>query len=1086
MATHFYVALVFSILIQNVILNQNSPEVTISQGTLRGGIRKTIQGRSIFEFRGIPYAEPPIGEKRFKASVPLKSWHGILDATKDHNSCPQDDVMFRMYGIHGNEDCLFLNVYTPKISSDELLPVITFIHGGGFMTDNANPLLYGPNILLDKDVILVTINYRLGALGFLSTEDDVVPGNNGLKDQSLALHWVKNNIKSFGGNPDKITIFGQSAGGANLVFAGISSSGITPTAWSLAQKGNGIRNAKRLANYLNCPTTSNTEMVDCLRKVSAEDIIIQTNKFPEFNYDPSIPFKPTIEQPHENAFITQHPLEIIKKGKMANVPFMTGVTRDDGAMKSAAIYNDSSLVERLNNNFNKYLPMVLDYDQLYINQSTDKYTNAIKKFYLNDKDLYNSAKSGLTDMITDALFFYPARSVSVLHAKHSKKPVYFYLFEYRGSTSVSTYFGDPEHDYGVAHCDDLIYLLSSDVVVLNPNEEDKKMIDLMTTLWYNFASTGNPTSNTDDVKSQQWQPVTTDNLEYYSIKNYDKSEIEMHAFVCGILLIIGRICLADESLIVKVEQGILKGTIKETRNGRQFLAFQGIPYAEPPIGKLRFKEPLPGKPWEKMLDATKEHAMCIQFDIFVRNYTLDGDENCLYLNVYTPKVSKDKLLPVIFYIHGGGFVKGSANPSLWGPYLLLDKDVVFVAANYRLGALGFLSTGDSVVPGNNGLKDQSLALRWTKNNIKQFGGNPEKITVAGQSAGAASAYFHLLSPLSRDIPYAAISVSGITPTLWSLAQEGEEKRVTKQLAKALNCPTDSSEAIINCLRKVSAHDIVQKAVDFMVFNYDPALIYKPVIETYSENAFLSEHPIQIIESGKMAQIPFMNGLTTEDGAIKSSAIYDDYRFIEELNANFFKCLSYFLSYDEVQFDTDYISEAVREFYFNGTDVNNQTKSELTNSVTDSMFLFPQRSISLLHSKYSLKPVYFYLFGYKGSTSFSKRYGDPDHDYGVCHCDDLLYLVPNSYVNYKPSLEDIKMTDVMTTLWYNFASTGNPTPKLDSLINTKWDPVLSDGVEYYYIKDSKTFEMKKNLYEERFQFWKKLPQFSALHKFNNQL
>ncbi|KAK4880605.1 hypothetical protein RN001_008751 [Aquatica leii] len=530
MATHLNVTLVFLILIQNVKLNQNLPEVTISQGTLRGIIGKTIQGRSILEFRGIPYAEPPIGEKRFKASVPLKSWHGVLDATKDHNPCPQDDEMFRLLRIHGNEDCLFLNVYTPKISNDELLPVIAFIHGGGFMSNNANPSLFGPNILLDKDVILVTINYRLGALGFLSTEDDVVPGNNGLKDQSLALHWIKNNIKSFGGNPSKITIFGQSAGGANLIFAGISSSGITPAGWSLAPKGSGIRNAKRLANYLSCPTTSNTEMVKCLKKVSAKDIIIQSNRFLEFNYDPGIPFKPTIEHSHQDAFITQHPLEIIKQGKMANVPFMTGVTSDDGAMKSAAIYNDSSLVERLNNNFNKYLPMVLNYDHLYINQSTDKYTNTIKKFYLNDKGFDNSAKSALTDMVTDALFFYPARSVSVLHAKHSKKPVYFYLFEYRGSTSTSTYFGDRQHDYGVAHSDDIIYLLSSDIVIFNPNEEDKKMIELMTTLWYNFATTGNPTSNVDDIKSKHWQPVTTDNLEYYSIKNYDKVSMKKNLF----------------------------------------------------------------------------------------------------------------------------------------------------------------------------------------------------------------------------------------------------------------------------------------------------------------------------------------------------------------------------------------------------------------------------------------------------------------------------------------------------------------------------------------------------------------------------
>ncbi|KAK4880602.1 hypothetical protein RN001_008748 [Aquatica leii] len=544
--------------------------------------------------------------------------------------------------------------------------------------------------------------------------------------------------------------------------------------------------------------------------------------------------------------------------------------------------------------------------------------------------------------------------------------------------------------------------------------------------------------------------------------------------------------LADESPIVKVRQGLLRGTIKETRNGRQFFAFQGIPYAEPPTGALRFKEPLPSKPWENILDATKEHAVCVQFDVYFRNFTLIGDENCLYLNVYTPKVTKDKLLPVIFYIHGGGFVKGNANPSFWGPDLLLDKDVVFVTLNYRLGALGFLSTGDSVVPGNNGLKDQSLGLKWVKNNIEQFGGNPEKITVAGQSAGGASVYFHLLSPLSRDIPYAAISVSGITPSVWSLAQKGEAKRMAKRLAESLSCSTDSSQLMVDCLRKISAYNIVGKSKEFMVFNYDPSIIYKPVIESNSKNAFLPENPLKTIKSSKISQIPFMTGITTEDGAFKSSSVYNDNRLVEKLNSNFNEILPLFLHYDEVGFDTDHISKAIRQFYFKGNDVNDNTKAELTDVVTDVMFFVPQRSISALHAKYSTKPVYFYLFGYKGSTSFSKKFGDPNHDYGVCHCDDLLYLIPNSYVNHTPSLEDKQMADVMTTLWYNFASTGNPTPKLDSLISTKWDPVVSDDVEYYFIKNSKAMEMKKNLYEERFQFCNKLSIYNNIHKLKDEL
>ncbi|KAK4880599.1 hypothetical protein RN001_008745 [Aquatica leii] len=559
----------------------------------------------------------------------------------------------------------------------------------------------------------------------------------------------------------------------------------------------------------------------------------------------------------------------------------------------------------------------------------------------------------------------------------------------------------------------------------------------------------------------------------------------MYEFVFIVLLIFGQTDQANETPIVKVLEGFLKGTVKETKNGRQFLAFQGIPYAEPPIETLRFREPLQRKPWENILDATKEHAKCVQFDLNFGGHDIFGEENCLYLNVYTPTISKE-LLPVIFYIHGGGFVYGHANPSLCGPDLLLDKDVVFVTINYRLGPLGFLSTGDSVLPGNNGLKDQSIALNWVKNNIMQFGGNPEKITVAGQSAGGASVYFHLLSPLSKSIPYAAISLSGITPSLWALAQEGEEKKIAKQLAEALNCPTNSSQFMVDCLLKVSAYKILEKSREFAVFNNNPSILYKPVIEPYSQNAFLSEHPENIIKSRKMSQVPFMTGITKDDGAMKSSALFNSNHLVEELNLNFDQILPILLHYDNVRFDTNEITSAIRQYYFNGSDVNNDTKTEFTNLVTDFYFLIPQRSISALHAKYSTQPVYFYLFGYKGSTSYSKIFGDPNHDYGVCHCDDLLYLVPNSFVNHKPSPEDIKMTDLMTTLWYNFANTGNPTPKLDSLLSTKWNPIMSDDVDYYYIKDSKIMEMKKNLYEERFQFWKKFPLFKSIYTTKNEL
>ncbi|KAF2885849.1 hypothetical protein ILUMI_20322, partial [Ignelater luminosus] len=327
---------------------------------------------------------------------------------------------------------------------------------------------------------------------------------------------------------------------------------------------------------------------------------------------------------------------------------------------------------------------------------------------------------------------------------------------------------------------------------------------------------------------------------------------------------------SDEDILkIKIEQGVLQGKYAQTLKGRTFSSFTGIPYAKPPIGELRFKRSIPAEPWEGVLDATKSHPMCPQINVYLNDYTPKGEEDCLYLNVFTPQLpdSKKELLPVIFYIHGGGFMCGKAD--WYGPEILLDQNVILVSTNYRVGALGFISTGDEVVPGNNGLKDQNLALRWTKKNIKQFGGDPNKITVFGQSAGGASTHYHTLSPLSRDLINGAIMNSGTALGSWSFDSTGENAKNTKKLAKLLDCPTTSSLEMVECLRKVDAIKIVEQDKNFGVWSYHPMVPFKPVIEPDLEGAFLTEDPIHIIKSGKAAKVPIMTGLTSEDGALAS-------------------------------------------------------------------------------------------------------------------------------------------------------------------------------------------------------------------------
>lgn len=193
-----------------------------------------------------------------------------------------------------------------------------------------------------------------------------------------------------------------------------------------------------------------------------------------------------------------------------------------------------------------------------------------------------------------------------------------------------------------------------------------------------------------------------------------------------------------EPVYVTTTQGRMKGGQDFSRIGHQFYWFRGIPYAKPPVGELRYEPPQPQEGWAGELDATMYGSECLQIDFFTRRVT--GSEDCLYLNVATRKlpdsnapVTKDGLYPVIFFIHGGLFMQGKSDS--FGPRYFMDEEVVMVSINYRLNSFGFLNTGDGVVQGNMGMKDQVEALRWVQQNIQYFNGDPARVMLVGESAG---------------------------------------------------------------------------------------------------------------------------------------------------------------------------------------------------------------------------------------------------------------------------------------------------------------------------------------------------------------
>eukprot|EP00095_Tigriopus_kingsejongensis_P005960 maker-scaffold2255_size18018-snap-gene-0.9 protein:Tk05960 transcript:maker-scaffold2255_size18018-snap-gene-0.9-mRNA-1 annotation:"esterase fe4" len=217
--------------------------------------------------------------------------------------------------------------------------------------------------------------------------------------------------------------------------------------------------------------------------------------------------------------------------------------------------------------------------------------------------------------------------------------------------------------------------------------------------------------------------------------------------------------------VIDAPCGKIAGSKLESRDGRLIFAYTGIPYAKPPIGELRFSKPQPlSQAFEDVFMATRPPKPCITPFTMGPIQSHRGSEDCLKLSVYIPHtITARKKLPVMFWIHGGGFVSGDITDFVYGSQFLLDRDVILVKVAYRLGPLGYLNLGHEMIPGNQGMWDQRLGMRWVQENIAAFGGDPTKVTIFGESAGSMAVMYHLTSPSSVGLFSAAIAQSGSIP-----------------------------------------------------------------------------------------------------------------------------------------------------------------------------------------------------------------------------------------------------------------------------------------------------------------------------------
>jgi len=417
------------------------------------------------------------------------------------------------------------------------------------------------------------------------------------------------------------------------------------------------------------------------------------------------------------------------------------------------------------------------------------------------------------------------------------------------------------------------------------------------------------------------------------------------------------------------------------------------------------------------------------------------------------------------WIHGGGFISGSGGLPIYGPGRLMDHDVVLVTINYRLGVFGFLSTGDEVIPGNAGMWDQVLALKWVQENIAAFGGDPTKVTIFGESAGAGSVSLLIMSPVAKGLFSQAIVQSGSAFSPWSIQED--PLTYAKMVASELNCPTDTSATIRDCLIGKTDDELFAAYYKIIQTSGLPRLFFVPVVEGGSTSEpFLPDTPTNLMKSKRYNRVPVIAGVTSNEGGTFPAPCKVDKQFLDTTFPSFLENTT------SISGDHFYMAAAaVRQEYFTDVDFNNQQQLDIAmqDIVSDSMF----NSGNDRHVRKLVKDgatVYMYLLTYRGKNSFA-GYEGSEH-LGATHGDDLINLFNVMLFDEgKLSGDDELISKRILTMWTNFAKTGNPTPTVTNEIKITWEPVKSkDNINYLNI--DKELTVGTNFRVDKARFWNK--------------
>jgi para-nitrobenzyl esterase len=480
---------------------------------------------------------------------------------------------------------------------------------------------------------------------------------------------------------------------------------------------------------------------------------------------------------------------------------------------------------------------------------------------------------------------------------------------------------------------------------------------------------------------------------------------------------------------VKTESGIVSGTLNADRTVRMF---QGIPFAAPPVGDLRWKPPQPPLSWQGIRSADKFGPACMQTDVYgdIHFRDVQPSEDCLNLTIWLAAHPAQTKLPVIVWFYGGGFLAGGNSETRYDGENLAKKDVIIVSPNYRLGVFGFFShpeltkESEHHASGNYGLLDQVAALHWVLRNISAFGGDPHNITIAGESAGSLSVSALMASPLSKDLFQKAIGESGA----FFPSQPAHNMRL-EPLAETEQLGVKFAESVgatsLAQLRAMPANDVLQAAAKM-----NRGFVFQPNIDGY----FLPADVRSIYEKGAQSHIPVLAGWNADEN--KTSILLAPQRptakrFAEEALARFGNEAPEFL-----------------KLYPAATNQEALLSAEAL--AGDDFIAFSTWKWTDIQAKTGDAPVYQYRFDQNPAVKPGAMIDSlPASEAGARHACEIQYVFETlKFEEGVPwTAADFKVSEEMASYWTNFAKTGNPNG--DDL--PKWPPYASqDGYQVMHL------------------------------------